>query len=778
MVGAGNYAVDGNFATPAGKPWITDDFKLPVKSAQWWVTLISEQFSQPMFAHPLSFKATAKGLEMGYPGGGTTYAEAAGFSWGHTADITIGVEGMNAEAARVAGFSHASVTARWKDGTKVMEAVMSHGLPFAYYKITGGKAAITSAGKPWYDKDGTLGVTVNGKHYGVFAPSGSVWGGAGTVTSDLNGKDYLSVAVLPDNSPETLAFFRKYAFAFVKEVRVDWAYMEPNAKMICTWSAKTDIKEGTEAGTVFGLLRHQWLDASSPLTAITYKSPRGEMKVAAGPSFQTVMQFNGILPTLPNIGLDAAALKTQVSGFSGSVGGGDSYGSGKSMGRLAAMAPIADLAGDMAKRDEIVKALEKGLESWFTSGGGQQLWYNKTWSALVGYPSSFYTDTRLCDHHFHYGYFIMAAAVIAQYDPAWAAKDKWGGMVEMLIREVNSWDDADPLFARFRYFDAYEGHGWADGMGFDRGNNQESSSESMNCNAAIIQWGVHTGNKVIRDLGIFMYATEARAIEQYWFDVDGANFPTAFPHEAVGMVWSNGGAYSTWFSADVGRIHGINILPMTAASVYLGRRPDKIAKNYAEGNKGSWPDLFLQYLAMTDGDGAAQKYGGGVEAEAGDSKPHALYQIKSLQAAGKLNTDIGASVPSFNVFDKAAAGATTRTYTAFNASAAPVTVTFTDGFAMEVPAHTQLTKQGPAKAIAIRSPSRPSARATATGPWNSAAYPGRYPWGGFAAYGADGRRLRAIHSAASSAASGARSRAAAGVFLTVPQGVFSPIPAE
>jgi hypothetical protein len=234
----------------------------------------------------------------------------------------------------------------------------------------------------------------------------------------------------------------------------------------------------------------------------------------------------------------------------------------------------------------------------------------------------------------------------------------------------------------------------------------------MNCNAGIIQWGIQTGNKTVRDLGIFMYVNEARATEQYWFDVDEAVFPANYPHNAVGMVWSNGGAYSTWFSSDVAQIHGINILPIAAGSLYLGRRPDHIVKNVAEGNKGSWQDLFLQYLAFADPEQAAAKYGAGVGAEGGDSKAHATYQIKSLQAAGRLNIEIGASVPSFAVFDKAAAGGagTTRTYTAYNPDSAPATVVFTDGFTLEVPARTQATKTGQAKPIGILARSRASAK--------------------------------------------------------------------
>jgi endoglucanase Acf2 len=712
-VGAGSYLNNGNFVGPEGTAWVTDDFRQKPMSAQWWATLITTQYSGELYAHPASFKATAKGLEMGNPG--TPTFAGRGFNSQHKAHLTIGIEGLNSDAARVAGYSHFSVTARWTNANKVMEATIGHGLPFAYFRLTGGNAVITFAGTVWSNQNGTLGITVGDKNYGVFAPSGSTWSGTGTMTSDLGGKDYLSIAALPDGKPETLAFFRRYAFSFVKKTAVNWQYQESLARMISTFSVETEAKEGTERGTIFSLLRHQWLNVASPLTGYTYASARGEMKVAEGASFATSMLFNGILPALPNLGQDMNMLKTLVSQAGGTVSGGDSYGSGKSMGKLAAQAQIAEFAGNPTKRAEIIKSLEAGLEAWLSSGN-QQLYYNKTWGTLIGYPASFGSDSRLADHHFHYGYFIMAAAIIAQWDPAWAKQDKWGGMVEMLIREVNSWDENDPLFGRFKYFDAYEGHGWADGAGFARGNNQESSSESMNCNAGIILYGINTGNKVIRDLGIFMYVNEARAIEEYWFDVNHAVFPTGYTHNAVGMVWTNGGEYATWFSSDVARIHGINFLPITSGSLYLARNPEHILKNYQEGFGGSWDDIFYEYLAFSDPEAAVAKYGNGVGSEGGESKAHTYYHLQSLKVVGRLNTEIGASLPSFAVFDKAAL----RTYTAFNPNDAALLVTFTDGFSMDVPAHTQISKQGELKPISIRLNGKASGPKIIGG--------GSYPW--------------------------------------------------
>ena len=65
-------------------------------------------------------------------------------------------------------------------------------------------------------------------------------------------------------------------------------------------------------------------------------------------------------------------------------------------------------------------------------------YYNRPWGTLIGYPAGYGSDTELNDHHFHYGYFLFAAAEIARRDPAWAAAGRWGGMVKLLVRDIAS----------------------------------------------------------------------------------------------------------------------------------------------------------------------------------------------------------------------------------------------------------------------------------------------------------------------------------------------------
>ena len=85
------------------------------------------------------------------------------------------------------------------------------------------------------------------------------------------------------------------------------------------------------------------------------------------------------------------------------------------------------------------------------------------------------------------GSIIGAAAIVAQYDQAWAAESAWGGMVKTLVRDTANPSRSDTAYPFLRGFDVYAGHGWASGhQGFAAGNNQESSSEGQNFANALI----------------------------------------------------------------------------------------------------------------------------------------------------------------------------------------------------------------------------------------------------------------------------------------------------
>jgi endoglucanase Acf2 len=676
----------------------------------WWSSLAWMKFSERQYAHPLAVMAEPAGLRVYYPGNSITANQSAifGFMPEKGADLVLGHSAVAAfEDARVERFSDWFITARFGPAGKGMSLSYGHGSPYVYAIYDGGEPTLTFVKPPriWSGdaKSAVLGVTVEGRHYGLFAPTGSTWEGLGAavLTAHTVGKAYFSVAVLPDDAPATLALFARHAHTHVTGTRVEWAFDEKTSTVRTMFRFALKAFEGADDATLFALYPHQWRHSThSSLTGHVYRSVRGVMKVAEGNSFETVMRFPGLLPALPPApDCDAAKLKALLDDVARAPvpGIGDTYSQGKWLGKLATIIPIAEECDDTPAADAMRDLLRVRLEEWLNprdaSGNLRKTGlfaYDANWGTLIGYPASFGSDVELNDHHFHYGYFIKAAAEVARHDPAWAADAKWGGMLRLLVRDIASPDREDPLFPFLRNFDPYAGHSWASGHArFGDGNNNESSSEAMNAWCGIVLLGQATGDTRLRDLGIYLYTTEMNAIEEYWFDVHGDNFPKEYPASVVTMVWGGKGANGTWFSNKPAVVHGINFLPLHGGSLYLGQFPDYARKNYdalVVENHGDrikeWPDIIWMYRALSDPEDALRLYqaaGGANRGEGGNSRANTYYWLTALRAFGQVDRSVTADYPLYAVFKKG----DLRTYAAWNMKLGPLTVHFSDGFTLK-----------------------------------------------------------------------------------------------
>ncbi|MEU7028121.1 glycosyl hydrolase [Streptomyces sp. NPDC046275] len=717
-VGAGSYAdtrppgTSGpttNTGTPVTPKVTAAAQGRPVPTNDWWSSLAFQRYgdnpySTPMYGHPLTYQATAGGLDIGYPTSPAVVGDGRQYEYAHKRDLTVGLAGLNAPDTKADAWSDWTVTPYWSDGTRTLRTTIGHGSPFVYARGTGGNAQITTAATPavFADQGNVLGITVAGHHYALFAPTGSDWTVNGsTISAGLGGRDYFSVAVLP--STDALATFRRYAFSFVTGSRVDWSVTGGTVR--ATYTLTTEAREGTERGTLQALYRHQWLHTTDALTPYTYVSPRGTMKVREAASFTTVQKAAPVLPALPRTSaVDTARLRGHLNEVVNAAdplnGAVDTYWTGKALGRLAQLVPVADQIGETATRDRLLGLLKGRLQDWFTAGGANEFAYDPNWRTLIGYPASYGSDTELNDHHFHYGYYVLASAIVAQYDPGWAADSAWGGMVKTLIRDTANPSRTDGAFPFLRGFDVYAGHSWASGhQGFAAGNNQESSSESTNLSAALVLWGSATGDTTLRDLGSYLLATEGEAITQYWFDADQQVFPGSFTHDTVGMVWGSGAAYSTWWTANPEEIHGINVLPVTGGSLQLAARKDAIRRNIAEmerengGPAVEWRDILWEFQSLADPATARATWDAGNASytpEAGESKAHTYHWIATLDALGAPDPSVTGDLPTSAVFSKNGV----RTYAAHNHGSTARTVTFSDGKTLTVPARSTATGTG------------------------------------------------------------------------------------
>ena len=723
----------------AVKPKVTEDFEGPPTSNDWWSSLIwqfdaKEPYSYEMFPHPFALRARGDGLAVGYSD--KAAIKGREYMFPYERDLIVGLAGLASPDTRVASYSDWAVTADWRTGSNRLRATFGHGMPFIYFERKGA-APVTikvsrfrktdekpddkdqgqeQAGKAedvemWSEGGGVMGITAGGHHYAFFAPTTASWTRKGdTFTSTLDGKDYFSVAVLPDRKPETLKLFREHAYAFITETRVTWSYDEKKAQLTSRFAVKSTLKDparGLSASPLLALYRHQWIHTADKLLPYEYASPRGAMKLFAGDAFETKVVFNGVLPNIPVVAtVDRPLLEKYVREVAWApdlfpVGlqpkpDRDTYWTGKSLGRVATVMQLADAIGDKKDQAFMLKALENELQDWFDGEAPKLFYYNKTWATVVGVPSSYDSDAALNDHHFHYGYFVQAAAAIGRYDAAWAKR--WAPFIEMLVKDAANPTRDDLRFPFLRYMDAYAGHGWANGPAqYHDGNNEESSSEDMNFSTGLILWGAITGNKMLRDTGIFLFTNTLEAIEQYWFDADHAVFPKGFDFPCVGMVWSAGGKFDTWWDSNPIMIHGINYLPFTGGSLYLGRRPELVEREYdalmkrTRNEVFTWRDYALMYLALSDGPRASDELDKDryLEPEFGDSRALTHTWIRALAELGNVDATVTADVPTYAVFKKG----NVRSYVAFNPDDAPKTVKFSDGTKLEVPAKDLVTKE-------------------------------------------------------------------------------------
>jgi hypothetical protein len=523
--------------------------------------------------------------------------------------------------------------------------------------------------------------------------------------------------MLPPGTAATTAAsdFKQYAYVFPANTAVNWIYDNATSTVRTTFTITPDQKEGSGTTIFMGLLPHQWAHLSATSAqpgSYSYTTSRGVMKMLASNTFVVENKFKGILSTLPNTakyspGFDPAALNAKINMVKGEglALWTDSYNEGLAMNRLIQVAKIADQIGNTQARDQIITTVKTRLENWFKAEAGENaflFYYNTSWSTLIGYPAGYSADANLNDHHFHYGYFVSAAAAVEQFQPGWAAN--WGPMVNMLVKDAANWERTDSKFPFLRNFNPYAGHSFAAGLlnNEPHGNNQESSSEAMNFNAALINWGELTGNTAIRDLGIYLYTTEQTGIEEYWFDASKRNFAATYSQMMCSRVWSNGYDRGTFWTGDIAAMYGIEIFPLTGASLYLGHNTTYVQKLWDDmktktavlaktPNDNLWFDIYWSYLALADPQTALSLYNAypGYKPKGGCSDAQTYHWLHSLNGSGPVDASITANYPIAEVFNKTG----DKTYVAHNYGAGQITVAYSDGFSMTVPARTMKTSK-------------------------------------------------------------------------------------
>lgn len=709
--------IAGRNGYPAGSPQLSGAaVGRPVPTNDWWSALLNKNHASNLFNYPMAMRTLPGGLDIGLieplsgPNGSSQPLS-------DLSPVIVGVSGLAATRATVDNYSDWTVTIGWDSGAHSFRATTGLGMPFVYFSKAGGDVASVTVNAGTVSISGDTLIVSNsqgGSNFAVYAPTGSTWTQAGNVyTSTLGGANYWSIAFLPPGSPAAnAAAWKQYAHVEPVNTEVSWSYDEASATLRTEFTTTVAVHEGSGTTVLQGLLPHQWAHLAPDAPALTgevLSSIRGQLKMMASNTFATERVFQGILPTLPALGalspgFDPAKLNDKIALLENETLATwtDSYNEGQVMNRLIQTARAAHETGNTIARDRMVATIKGRLEDWLTAEAGEVaflFYYQPTWTALIGYPAGHGQDSNLNDHHFHWGYFIHAAAFMEQFEPGWASE--WGGMINLLVRDAASPDRDDPLFPFLRSFSPFAGHAWANGFAtFPFGNDQESSSESMQFNSALIHWGSVTGDTAIRDLGIYLYTTEQTAIEEYWLDINDRTFKDGYGFSLVSRIWGNGYDNQTFWTSDIAAAYGIELYPIHGGSLYLGQSTAYAAELWTEMaqktgilsqavNDNLWHDIYWQFLAFTDPAAAIALYDAnpGRNLKFGVSDAQTYYWLHAMNALGQVDATVSADDPLAAVFSRDGM----KTYVAHNYDSVPKTVTFSDGAELLVPARSLAT---------------------------------------------------------------------------------------
>jgi endoglucanase Acf2 len=558
-----------------------------------------------------------------------------------------------------------------------------------------------------------LALQIKGRPYALFGPTGVAWESVSAtewVGRMPPGKGYVSVAALPDGKPDTLALFTRHAYAFLDDTRVSWRYDTAASRVETSFKATTTVVEGEDHGPLLGLYPHQWFGNATVEGRLgpAFDSVRGPIRLLAASEFKTSVVYHGFVPFWPAVKdsprleqLKEMMAKDEREARRNMLRQGKgAYWQGKGLQRTVKLLDVFEQQGDTKGSERLLEMAKQRVEEWFDGSSSKSYFhYDKALGAVASYPDEFFTVEQINDHHFTYGYWIRTVAELGLRDPAWAARARWGGMVDLLVADIATAERGRADFPFLRNFDPYESHSWASGIGLGAwGNNQESSSEAINAWAGLILWGELNGNAALRDLGVYLYTSEIEAIQNYWFDLHKIVFPPEFKNVETSMVFGGKYAHNTWWTDEPRQIKGINMLPITTASMYLGSEPDYVKRNvealgpemalYAKfGKKPSypppddiWQDIFAKYLGLADPAKGLAAWDVWGSVELGDSRTHALHWLLSLQQMGTPDFSVTADTALYSVFRRPEGR---RTYLAYNAGKTPVTVRFSDGKTLE-----------------------------------------------------------------------------------------------
>lgn len=685
----------------------------PIPTNDWWTDLLASQFSGALWSYPSMLHTSADGVTVSFP---TRWSDN-------------GTEVLSDSRVRVGGVKFTASEASaldWHDwdvevllpsasGFGSIVATLSHGTPFTWFEFTGVEPELTfsAPAEVKRSESGSALLRVGNDFYGLYFPAGC---GLTFVDGALRIEDAGWLSVAPLAAEALYDVFKPYAASVVRNTEVSWDYNERTSLLTTAWhvSAENLREPGASAPVMQGFLPHAYRHAVQSTIdyaeGADYLTPRGTLRMAsaADGKFSYSYRFSGMLPYYAapaDARFDAGRMRALMEQYAaGGQFGEDTYWGGKGLTQMALNMTFAAQTGHTDIYEQSKTKLRAALTDWLTYTPGEPtkfFAYYPRWGGMLGFDVSYDSDA-FNDHHFHYGYFIYAAALLCMEDKAFA--EAYGEILRMIVKDYANYDREDTSFPFLRTLDPWAGHSYAGGLGDagnDNGNGQESSSEAMQGWGGMYLLGVALGDTAMRDAGIFGWLTESRGVAEYWFDRSRSNYDySRYEHPYNTNLTSKGIGWWTWFSGDPLWMHSIQWMPVSPCLNYLSEDLDFVKWDYGQmmGTTAyGWFDgqeplaqqsvgnVVLCYMERYDPEGAAEIFDEAYDRGMGiarnvDTGHISYYVIHNHLTYGDIDFSVTADCPTANAYVR---NDGTQTFMVYNPDSRTRTVTFyRDGVAL------------------------------------------------------------------------------------------------
>lgn len=265
------------------------------------------------------------------------------------------------------------------------------------------------------------------------------------------------------------------------------------------------------------------------------------------------------------------------------------YTSGKILAKYAWVLYVNQfLLGNDELTELLLPKLKSAIEIFTNNTQSIPLSYDTTWGGIcsTGDSSADFGNSYYNDHHFHYGYHVVSAALVAKVDLARGGSwvNSIADWVNNLVRDVATPSDSDPHFPAYRSFDWYNGHSWAKGLfSSGDGKDEESSSEDYNCYYGFKLWGSITGDTALEQRSLIQLGMLNASLNSY-FLMDNSNTiqPANFiGNKVTGILFENKVDHTTYFGTALQYIQMIHALPITPISSFM-RHPNFVEEEWVE----------------------------------------------------------------------------------------------------------------------------------------------------------------------------------------------------